>query len=122
MREIKFRAWNPLDKQMMGPWNWNDIISGDMSVHPSGDFCPPMQFTGLYDANGKEIYEGDILATSNDGADGCDIWDQEIMGAVFWDSVYARWGHRIDVGTEESIYSPQYVSIIGNIYENPDLC
>lgn len=60
-REIKFRAW---DGRQMFYHDWRD----DDPVHdlwqfviklPSG--CNLMQFTGLKDKNGKEIYEGDII-------------------------------------------------------------
>jgi uncharacterized phage protein (TIGR01671 family) len=62
MREIKFRQWNPLRKEMQQFTDRTDVeVLGDGTV---GAYWPKnilMQFTGLHDKTGKEIYEGDIL-------------------------------------------------------------
>ena len=64
MREIKFRAWN--GEEMCNGWLLSLSMSGQLTFD-SGE-CgekvidwPIMQFTGLLDKNGKEIYEGDII-------------------------------------------------------------
>lgn len=54
MREIKFRAWNGVE--MSEPF---DLNKGDPDTFPLG--LPLMQYTGLEDKNGKEIYENMIL-------------------------------------------------------------
>lgn len=56
MREIKFRLWNDYDKKMM---NWNELLQRNL---PNIFTIPSyqkwsMQYTGLHDKNGKEIYE-----------------------------------------------------------------
>jgi uncharacterized phage protein (TIGR01671 family) len=73
MREIKFRAWDKDSKRMryaedlIGPGGWVIQFHGvplEIGIH--GVFEPEnvelMQYTGLEDKNGKEIYEGDIVA------------------------------------------------------------
>lgn len=60
MRQLKFRAWN--GEQMVSP----DYITRSGSVWWKENIIPTysnniMQFTGLYDCDGKEIWEGDIL-------------------------------------------------------------
>ena len=72
-REIKFRAWNKEDKimvdlQKITPLALNDMMNTQLNLQGrSGLFIPffkeleLMQYTGLKDRNGKEIYEGDII-------------------------------------------------------------
>ena len=71
-----------------------------------------MQFTGLKDKNGKEIYEGDILSyngiTSN---------DNKIIREVNYNAENARFQSGMYLLTQ----SIELSEIIGNIYENPDL-
>src|SRR3990172_2217636 len=72
MREIKFRAWDQRTKNMYSQENfgfyfgsqvcdfsWNIDIDGECMLNSEDGVL--MQFTGLYDHDGNEIYEGDIL-------------------------------------------------------------
>ena len=119
MREIKFRFY--YKNKLIDELTLKELAI-KCDFHWAEDVIV-VQFIGLHDKNGKEIYEGDILATSNDGKDGCDIWDIKTFGytKVIWDIASSRfrgtkwtWG----VGEIDSVYDLNYVEVIGDIYEN----
>ena len=84
------------------------------------------QYTGLKDKNGKEIYPGDIIQTSNHNKK-WDIWEPEEMGTTVAKVVLDRglrieWSNWKMENTESnSVFSQRYCKIIGNIHENPEL-
>lgn len=128
MREIKFRVWDKNKKAMyndvyikwLSPelkrateYTYNDF--GDLSFLQLNDALKNdkeyilMQYTGLKDKNGKEIYEGDILKAKSQGT--------EYIGKVYYDE--AQWfgaGDYLHHAVKNS-----NAEIIGNIYSNPEL-
>ncbi len=84
-----------------------------------------MQFTGLLDKNGKEIYEGDIVKIKEDWEEYG--WKAGQIGFMIYENYYIgislpsqnKPGTRYNVLAD--INGGKDVEIIGNIYENPDL-
>jgi uncharacterized phage protein (TIGR01671 family) len=116
MREIKFKAFDIQNKRFMEC----DSLEG-LFAHYENRSIELMQFTGLYDKNGKEIYEGDIVKWSNE------------MGFVVYHKEYGRfsvaWKTDLDNYLENGFHGTARLlkneedplEIIGNIYENPGL-
>jgi len=108
-REIKFRAWSK-ETEKMSDW---DFIHSVRNLHKlmTLNHIELMQFTGLTDKNGKEIYEGDIV-THLHSADTCVVVFQKET-AMFLAQ---------EIGDEKLGFGIEDVtSVIGNIYENADL-
>ena len=120
MREIKFRAWNPKEANPHMFYFDLELIRNDENEANWQNMECVMQYTGLKDQNGKEIYEGDVVGYNRD------------RGQVIRHEITAKrevYGHG---HSGESAFSgfkidgyygyPSDVEIIGNIYENPELC
>ena len=129
MREIKFRAWSSGRKEMAEVENINFkgnavyLISKYLRLVANLDETELMQFTGLQDENGVDIYEGDIINLSYEYFDG-HFRDNEIVGKVYFEDSSFRMSYKkYDEIREWRIDEPEILSIevIGNIYENPEL-
>lgn len=129
MREIKFRAWVHRDGIMVkvigfdfGPSNptvqWYDGMHDALSGTITDEFLERtevMQYTGLKDKNGKEIYEGDILYCHGN----LDENTEYLIGAVYFDEDIAAFVIKND---EAAPFIPNdEVFVKGNIYEHPHL-
>ncbi len=112
MRELKFRAWDTLAKKMrdhnLDPQVIQAVIFGN---HYDGRVAI-MQFTGLKDKNGKEIYEGDIFPYGKKNL----IVRYECGG---WTGNWL--GLNLFIFINEFPNVENCLEIIGNIYESPEL-
>lgn len=137
-RKIKFRYWNGVTNQMVNNppmpykkgWTVEQLFSDRGWVW--------MQFTGLTDRNGKEIYEGDILRIEHpkNGEKNCYaevFWEQsevrydheknyaELNGYVQWGGWRHRTKHEWNYALHYDGIGGGNFEVIGNIYENPEL-
>lgn len=107
MRTIKFRAW---DTRFNDMHYYADVRTWHLNT-PDLEECTLMQYTGLLDKNGKEIYEGDIV-----------LWGGIHNRVVKWEPYgYSPWA--CDGEGDHDCHAGWHVEseIIGNIYENPEL-
>jgi uncharacterized phage protein (TIGR01671 family) len=119
MREIKFRAWKP--NGILGhmstvesiDWEHNMLFCGGVSNWQLSN-VNLMQYTGLKDKNGTEIYQSDLVAFTEGGKrkQGEIVWkDREALFAVQMDD---GWGSM-------ALQNLDDIEILGNIYESPEL-
>ena len=111
MREIKFRAWDKEEQEML---DWDKFFNLDIAqvFESKGSWgVYPMQYTGLKDKNGVEIYEGDILSYFG--------FEYEV---IFEESAFGWYeGGQFYAFAEMAIDEIAKTKIIGNRFENPEL-
>lgn len=125
-REIKFRAWSQTAKTM-----YTKVMVGNISDPNSEDYTANsifidgewvnsdehdsiewMQYTGLKDRKGVDVYDGDIVL--------CDKWNEPQL--VFWDKFsFTCFIPEIEDYSLAFLAGYKNFKVIGNIYENPEL-
>ena len=131
-REVKFRGWDSVNEVMLPVESINfregyvSLNEGDNSLTDTLEMIELMQYTGLKDKNGKEIYEGDIVIFSVKGSKKINktvmSFNKEHGAYLFgiYKGVKMPCGKktRMNKYTRKSVNN---VEVIGNIYENPEL-
>lgn len=117
-REFEFRAWLTKYNKMVNIYSWNIWQEYFMCSEYDSEFyleeTPIMQYTGLKDMRGKEIYEGDILSDGSNEKPYKVIFENGSFRAEFEGDFEGYSFDLIDVVA-------QGCEIVGNIYENPEL-
>lgn len=134
MRDIKFRVWDKeydlmyedvgiignrliLEYELDEDWEEIDQTCYVDIDETNEEYFKIMQYTGIKDINGKEIYDGDVIQDITDGVKG-------IKGVISWSDaklMYLFENKSLRIGLELCrLYGPE-LEIIGNIYENPGL-
>lgn len=123
-RILKFRAWRKGNMTYNHSFNLN--IGGEIYfLDETGEWqmdedkeATIMQFTGLLDKNGKEIYEGDVLAPMSPSVGPMHIiWEE---GSFICYNRFGRWGPLYKL-TESQFTEIYAIEVIGSIHENPEL-
>jgi uncharacterized phage protein (TIGR01671 family) len=105
-----------MSKEMMFSQNWDFIdfnqrcFSRVSGLH--AHYIELMQYTGLKDKKGKEIYEGDIITVNDSNG-------KKVICVVEWE--HSGWGKR-SINYGQAIWERwNEYQVIGNIHENPEL-
>jgi uncharacterized phage protein (TIGR01671 family) len=118
MRTIKFRAWNDPTSEMLysDDFTFSEFFH---EIYPLNKNSGLMQFTGLLDKNGKEIYEGDILHSETWGRNSRCLNPYHV---VEWRDVgWVASGYNGTMNVHPELTVKQDFEVIGNTYENPEL-
>ena len=121
--KIKFRAWDSQNNKMLFDYQWIDnerslhmgggchrkFKAGKLSGNTASAYHHIMQYTGLNDKNGKEIYEGDIVNANMDFGPG---GYQPVKVSISWVGPIE--------GFQLNYFEPESIEVIGNVYEAPN--
>ena len=116
-REIKFRVWERSEMVYIDDLYWFE----ENYYHSTNDNSwPLMQYTGLKDKNGKEIYEEDILKSESWGK-GSRKPPNEYHVTEWGKAEWVARGYNGEMIVRPNLTIKKDFEVIGNIYENPEL-
>ncbi len=111
MRTLKFRVWDDEQKKFEHFELHNITFPNRLLTQ---DKFPVQQFTGEYDKNKKEIYEGDIIRSYSE-----EFINENYEGEVVF--IDATFDVKINEKTYAGLWSGDDIEVIGNTFENGKL-
>lgn len=115
-RILKFRAWLPMCSKMAYEIEKDSDLN--IILEDDGKCYVVMQYTGIRDKNGREIYEGDIVEAWSQGVKAIGRIMQRIDG--LW-MMFPAWQNEGFWYLFPDGNGNETVEVIGNVYENPEL-
>lgn len=122
---LKYRAWDKANKKLCDVKTWSEFNGGEVTIKRDGenasyvvslDDIILMQSTGLKDKKGVEIFEGDVV----EYIDGEFSFIGKVIKSPLGTYVTGSDNHSFEDFTDETTMVSD-VSVVGNIYENPEL-
>lgn len=117
MRDYKFRAWDGEAEMMLDSNELDQSTLGHLKRANEINWHI-MQYTGLKDKNGKEIYEGDIIKFSRE--QGYTHFRKGSVASIAWFG-FRYVGFGFDENCSLTTKKSKELEVIGNIYENSEL-
>ena len=119
MREIKFRAWDKEEQEML---DWDKFFNLDIAqvFESKGSWgVYPMQYTGAKDLNNTEIYEDDIIVWAEETNHGISLF----KAVVVWSEDSLEYIALNELGWSICLYEiiEKNGYIVGNVHENSEL-
>ena len=131
-RIIKFRAWDKKDKIMyydiqkgikftdLSHYNFDEFLGNPNGMRDYHEW-EVMQYTGLLDKSGKEIYEGDIVKVPDSYDYNSSPSTTYVNEEVFWSEDRLCWFLVFGGYFEMELYRVKDIEVIGNFYENASI-
>ena len=123
---LRFRAWDTFDEEMVNDifFSWQDCGYESLNECLSDERWKFMQSTGMFDKNGVEIFEDDIVKTTRffgraDESGGFYEYEKELIGIV--KQLEGAWVIETGKGAVYLWSDIDENEILGNTWENPEL-
>ena len=114
-REIKLRMWSTLAKKFFDKTNVYECLKQQMTGYWDHEDMIWQRFTGFFDKNGKEIFEGDIVLDN--------FYGDKTARVIYDLGCFWLNSEHLGEGLERELYDsvPEKLEVIGNLCENPEL-
>ena len=118
MRDLRFRLWSKIAQHIIP---WNDVKNKPHTIFNTADY-ESMQFTGLVDTHGIDIYEGDIIESTDSSCNPIrHLVSYKESEACFCAKFIPENEFNSSCGITQGWVNDFSKRVVGNSYENEDL-